>query len=76
MTRLVSNANGIFYSTATRIAGSISVAHGLGKTPAIVIITHNVEGITGGGAALGTHDATDLEINCGSTGISHVIFAM
>ena len=74
MPRMVTNTNGIFYSSAVRIAGSISVAHGLGKTPSIVIIQPNL--VAAGVAALGTHDGTDLAINCASTGVSHVIFAM
>jgi len=69
---VVSAGEGEFFQTTTLDAGSQSIAHGLGKTPNIVIAVCEIKT---GGVEVGTNTATDLEINPASTGLVYTIYA-
>ena len=69
----ITPGDGEFYQTGTLNAGSQSIAHGLGKTPTIVLAESEQSDIAA--IAKGTHDATDLEINPASTGVVYTIYA-
>lgn len=81
MARLVEGSSGItgadislFYSVTTKIAGTLSVAHGLARTPTVVLVEPNTA--AAGNVVTGTHDGTSLVINNLSTGASVRMFAM
>jgi hypothetical protein len=70
-------ANKISYFKSTEITGTgseVDTAHGLGRTPALVIVIPTE--VTGIGSYIeGTHDATNAKVTCVS-GDKYVVIAL